>query len=122
MKKLVRHFPDIRYSVVMTEKKEGQCFVEFTTHELAGSDETGSMLFYRKGAKSNATEEEIDDINEAEIYLEGSVKWDGCSNMVFREQERVMLHFCEKKEAQNIGVLMGYIYDMAEELISEYCG
>lgn len=59
-------------------------------------------------------------VTEAQVYLHGSLKWDGCCNLYFDQQDKVMLHFCGKKEAENIGVLLGRLYDLAKELVPAY--
>lgn len=52
---------------------------------------------------------------EAQVFLSGSIKWDGCSNLQFDEQDNVCLHFCGKKAAMNVGVLLGRLYELAEK-------
>jgi hypothetical protein len=64
----------------------------------------------------------VEDINKAAVYMSGSVKWDGCSNLTFDEQERVALHFCGKENAMHIGALLGAIYDEAARCIPGWDG
>jgi len=47
--------------------------------------------------------------------MRGFLKWDGCINIEFYNY----VHFCGKEEAMNLGVLLGYIYDMAAEMMPE---
>ena len=58
--------------------------------------------------------------DEAQVFLSGSIKWDGCSNLRFDEQDHVMLHFCSRDEAVAVGTLLGRLYDMAKELIPNW--
>jgi hypothetical protein len=51
-----------------------------------------------------------------EIYLHGSVKWDGCSNWYFDEQDRNMLHGCDKADLQRLGIVMAFCWDWTVEL------
>lgn len=55
---------------------------------------------------------------ETEVYLHGEVKWDGCSNWFFDEQQReAVLHGCSKKCLEDIGKIMAECW----ELTSKYC-
>lgn len=60
------------------------------------------------------------DIDSADVYLSGSIKWDGCSNWHFDAQDDAMLHFCSRKEAGDIGELLRRLYDLAAEIIPEH--
>jgi len=54
------------------------------------------------------------DIDKADTWLTGHIKWDGCSNWRFVEQERSMLHFCGKELAMGVGRLFGKMYEIAK--------
>jgi hypothetical protein len=54
-------------------------------------------------------------IDDAQVYLHGSVKWDGCSNWYFDQQDQAMLHFCEKEELLHLGRLMALCWDLAAQ-------
>lgn len=76
-----------------------------------------SVKFIKNGTK----EEELSrDIEDAEIFLSGFIKWDGCSNMKFDAQEKAYLLFCGRKGAKDIGKLMEKLYDLAAEMMPEY--
>lgn len=53
------------------------------------------------------------DLVEAQVFLQGAIKWDGCSNWHFDEQDNCMLHFCGARQASGIGRLMERMYDIA---------
>jgi len=59
----------------------------------------------------------VTDLEEAQIFLSGNIRFDGCSNMQFNEQENCMLHFCGRKMATDVRVLMGELYDIAIDYI-----
>lgn len=52
-------------------------------------------------------------------YLHGSVKWDGCSNIIFDEllpsggRTPSYLHFCGRQDAKQLADMMDAIYDLA---------
>lgn len=62
------------------------------------------------------------DLGKAQVYLHGSVKWDGCSNWHFDDQESAMLHFCDREALGNVGALLQRLYDWAGELIPHWNG
>lgn len=49
-----------------------------------------------------------------ELYLEGSIKWDGCSNWNFCT-DACMKHFCGQYHAVGIGRLLHRVYDITIE-------
>jgi hypothetical protein len=77
---------------------------------------TDGTLGFRGGNYS-----ETMNIAEAEVVLSGSVKWDGCSNWVLTEGP-VQTHFCCKKDATDIGVLLGRLYDLAAKELPSWQG
>lgn len=58
-----------------------------------------------------------DDIEKAQVYLSGEVKWDGCANLQFDEQDNVMLHFCGVEDVRKIGALLERLYEIAAKAI-----
>jgi len=65
---------------------------------------------------------EIDCEEGAEPYLHGHVKWDGCSNWHFDEQDRAMLHCCSREDLTRIGEVMAACWDWAAELCPKWAG
>jgi hypothetical protein len=74
------------------------------------------MAFQKRGASSHPDYEP--DINKAEINLEGSIKWDGCSNLTFNKAG--YRHFCGKQHAMGIGQMIAGIYELAAEIMTEH--
>ena len=48
----------------------------------------------------------------------GHVKWDGCSNWHI-PNGNYQFHFCSIEQAKNLGVLLGELYEWANELMPE---
>lgn len=71
---------------------------------------------------------ECDDSNtpaETELYLEGTIKWDGCSHVWFGEKDENddrdgYLHLCGKTCWQLHADVMMKIYELAENTILGY--
>lgn len=90
--------------------------VEYKIYEISGEYEDGRLCWTRKGASSNM--DAVDDLADAEVYFHGGVKWDGCSNWWFDEQERgVMLHACNKHGLLALGEAMGRCWEWTLALL-----
>jgi hypothetical protein len=68
-----------------------------------------------------------EDIEKAERYACGWIKWDGCINWRYRPDNGVdYLHLCgrsgAKKEAEKLGHLFDRLYDAVNELLPSYDG
>lgn len=48
--------------------------------------------------------------------IQGSVKWDGCSNFNFPEADEGLIHGCKRADLVAIGTILGRIYDQAIRL------
>ncbi len=77
----------------------------------------GTALYQKFGGQ---TDEDVTNLAEADSWLSGSIKWDGCSDWYFNEQDHVMLHFCGLKAATAIGRLMGRMYDIASSRMKSF--
>ncbi len=64
----------------------------------------------------------VSDLDEARVFAHGRVKWDGCSDWHFDEQEQCMLHGCSRRDIQRIGDVLGKCWDLASELIPSWHG
>lgn len=111
----VRHYDDIDFTVTVVNH---ELYAEFACYRVIGgsaqADESSpSRLYDRRGSTHT---DPVGDLSDAQVYLHGSIKWDGCSNWNYDEQERVMLHFCRKEQAAAIGVLFTRMYEWAKEL------
>ncbi len=73
----------------------------------------GLQNFQKKGSPSSPDYEP--DLQKAEMYLEGSIRFDGCSNLRFLREG--YLHFCGKADAIRIGDIMKQLYTMAAEMM-----
>ena len=87
-------------------------YCEFEVFEIISSEPT-TLWSLPGGSRTYVT----DDISEAERFLHGSIKWDGCSNWHFDIQDDCMIHFCSAQDAAAIGVLFAELYRIADELI-----
>ena len=59
------------------------------------------------------------ELNEASRVLEGSIKWDGCSNLDFYPDEEPMYHFCGKGDLTRYTDMLAKVYDLAREAMGD---
>lgn len=71
--------------------------------------------YERKGATNSM--DTTPNLDEAQRVIEGSIKWDGCSNLNFFPDEKGYVHFCGKNGAVVMGNLLAAMYDEAKELM-----
>lgn len=107
-------WPDIGY-VATAETHE--CHVEFKVYAMLGTTPPGVYLLKKDCDRPEPT----DSFDDAEVYLSGDIKWDGCSDWHFDEEERNMLHFCSQKDAANLGALLGRLYEHARNQLGPEC-
>lgn len=58
----------------------------------------------------------VESIDGAEVFAEGSVKWDGCADFTISE-EGVCIHTCTRADMIAIGTLIARVHDVAAELM-----
>lgn len=109
---IIEHYEDLGYAVRV--KATSEHIADVRVLKLIGKDTGGTWLY--QDAEADCSPTPVEDIDKAEWFLRGSVKWDGCSNLEFNDTD-VMLHFCGKKDAMNVGVLLGRVYDLAHRVI-----
>ena len=61
------------------------------------------------------------DEDEDENYLEGTIKWDGCSHLYFGESgTHGYLHFCGKESYTRHTELMSFLFEKSSKVIKEW--
>lgn len=89
--------------------------VDFFAAEITGREgDSNKPLYWRKGADSSS--DHTDDFSQAERYVEGSVKWDGCSHVSFGD-EYATLHVCGRADCDKLALILATIYERCGELI-----
>lgn len=111
MSKHVKHFDDLRFSVVA---HVNQYYVEYTILEIYGwQDDEGDRLWC---ATDDHCCSYTDVMDQADKFAHGSVKWDGCSNWLFDAQERCMIHGCTRGDLTRLGEVLTRCWDWTAEL------
>jgi hypothetical protein len=102
-------FPDLHYTVVATPYSH---YVEYKMYKVSGFGMDGTPVY---GPKF------LEDINEAKLFMHGSVKWDGCSNWWFEDMGRnSYIHSCSKEDLLDIGKIMAECWDWTATLCPEW--
>lgn len=57
-------------------------------------------------------------LDEEEFIIEGSLKWDGCSNWNFKSQD-CWFHCCTREELEKYTHILQLGYDMAKECLGD---
>lgn len=108
MKEVTRTFPDLGYTVIA---KVSEHVVDFMGYEISATSEDGTPLYGADFVESLAGQRP---------YFSGLVKWDGCSNWHFDEQEHCMLHACTRDDLLNLGKVLAACRDMTAELLPSW--
>jgi hypothetical protein len=104
----VRHLNDMWFTIVA---EPHDYHVAYSVYEIYGTD-TDGRIYWRNGDDG-----EVDTLEAAAVFLHGDVKWDGCSDWHFDEQDRVMLHACSRQTLVNLGAVMAACWDWTAELL-----
>lgn len=113
----LRVWEDIGYAARQIKKWE--VIWEYEVFKLDGVGGPG-VSFHKKD--SPHWPDPVEDINQADRFLHGSVKWDGCSNWYFDQQDRCMLHGCSQQDLLDIGEVMARCWGWTEEAMPNFEG
>lgn len=115
-----RDWKDIEFTAVAAVS---DLRVGFKVYDIMGYGEGATKgvfdvpSWHRAG--SNEWPDTVDSLEEAEPYLTGEVRWDGCSNWHFDEQDRLALHACNRDGLTRLGEVMARCWDWAAELLGD---
>ena len=119
---VTRTFPDIFYTVRMrpfSGAAPGKFYVvDFEVYGVVGTQADDTVLWHKDGADCSAEWSE-DGLNDAEWYMRGSLKWDGCVNYDVNQNE-CMLHECGPGSFEDHAMLWRWIFLMSRELMPQY--
>ncbi len=111
------HFEYLGFSVIAEPNSHK---VDYKVYKIGGKNHDDQLIWCKD--TDHGCNGYCDKLEEADLYLHGYVKWDGCSNWHFDEQDDVMLHFCEREQMENIGKILTKCYDLTEGLIGSWDG
>lgn len=111
MSELIKHVREVGFTFVA---QPHDYHVDYTLYDIEGWTEDDQPMWHKAGAV--AWPHPVESLSDAEPYLHGHVKWDGCSNWHFDEQDRLMLHACSREGLMRLGEAMALCWDWTAEL------
>lgn len=117
---LVRYRPD----VFVVDDSDRAYVVEFEAYKILApywTDDAGrhdEIMMERVGATC-ALDNPTTDFDEAQCFLRGSIKWDGCSNWGFVDSG-CMIHFCGPEGPAEVARLFEKMYEIAGSIMGDH--
>ena len=87
-------------------------YMDFAIWEITGLQENPVTHVFDVPVYGDGPDGFVPSRDDVKPFWEGHIKWDGCSNWDFKMHE-CMAHFCGKKSATSIGLLMARCYELA---------
>ena len=98
-------------------------YVEYQIYEIISKRDNGQGgLMFAKKDWATLPADLVESIDEAQVFAHGTVKWDGCSNWHFDEQDNCMLHGCTRHALINIGEVLAQCWDWTNALLPNFEG
>lgn len=114
---IVQHFAELQFTVVA---KVHSHRVEYAIYDIEGWAEGEAAGTYDRPmwhkAGSASSPDPVETLDESEVFLHGWVKWDGCSDWYFDNQEQGYMHGCCRADIQRFGDIVGACWDWAAEI------
>lgn len=115
------HWSDLGFTccAVADDREGGPYYVEWKLYTLyEGSTTDGKPWRGWQRAGSDCSPDTVDTLDEAEIYADGTTKWDGCSNWTFQDSCRDGCeHTCGRAGMVAIGLLLARVHDLCGEMM-----
>lgn len=92
----------------------GSAHVDFDVYDIMAEDTEG-VIFYEGIDGSGADDKMTQDITKANKYINGTVKWDGCSHIYFGDKEGY-IHLCGSRDFIRIGNILKKVYERCYEI------
>jgi hypothetical protein len=93
---------------IETELKSEQSMT-FTVYTILRTDEAGKIYWQKDQGGCGGIPTTL--LSEAEIFMRGTVQWDGCSNWTIDPNHGLPLHFCGVDDALRLSELWQWIYN-----------
>ncbi len=105
-----RFWYDIGYAAAFELFDYRLDFKVYECQEATCSDGRAHPYYITDGDCNFGTE----DRDRASVFLEGAVKWDGCTNYAFNNES--MMHSCSREGLQSIGDLLVRVWDEGKNI------
>lgn len=115
--KIIENWDDFGFTAVISWEGSDPAAIDFKLYKITDKWNGNPVWESKEKLYCNTNK-----LEEARVYLDGFIKWDGCSNWRFVHQTNVMLHFCSLKELQNISDAFTRCWTMTEDLMPKFEG
>jgi hypothetical protein len=110
---------EIEMGFTIKTESESDYILNVTVYTILGTDtKTGEILWQKDQNGCGGIPTTL--LSEAEIFMEGDIKWDGCSNWTFDPTHGLPIHFCGPNDMEPILNLWRWIYKYAESNIPNW--
>jgi hypothetical protein len=94
-------------------------YLDFKVH--AGDQQDDGSVTYNY-FNEHGGQEFTEDFTKGERYVEGSVKWDGCSHLNFGDGEDNpgYLHMCGGRDFKNLGAILREVFLIASREVPQF--
>lgn len=114
MSKHIVHDIDNGFTIVGTLDSDN--WMEVKVYTLLGRNDAGEILWQDDSGSRPRPTASMDD---AEVFLEGHIKWDHCSNWSICPGG-MPLHFCGIEDAERVFKIFQRIYALAAEVMPNW--
>ena len=110
----IYHFSEYNFTVIANAY---EYHVEYTIYDHEETEDDGPM-YHKKD--SDYYPDPVENVEDADIYMHGYIKWDGCSNWYIDEQDRGMLHGCTRNDCKRAGDIIARCWDLTRALCKNW--
>jgi hypothetical protein len=97
---------------------DGGAHVDFEVYEIIGHQQGDSKEYdvpmYEGIGGCGADDKSTTEIGKANKYINGTVKWDGCSHVYFGDEGYI--HLCGSREFVKVGAILKKVYTRCYEI------
>ena len=97
---------------------EGISCVEFVLYPIAGIEDGDRLLYQRNGADRST--DFVYGLDEAEWAVTGSLRFDGCINYFWNQDERCYWHDCGFAGLASYTTAFALLYKIAAEMMPDH--
>lgn len=109
---VIRTFKELDFTVRITPFSHYVHYDIFNIDYFQHVEGEGEVPFWdRKDSHTNGNG--VRSLDEAELYIQGTVKWDGCSDWIFEDAK--LHHGCNREDLARVGDVMAICWEMNDE-------
>jgi L-rhamnose isomerase len=119
MTPVIDHYDEIDVSVVYT-LGSNELYVDFRASKIEGRNCWDNGVHHERGYASINESSNMPvefDPAKGEIYVSGSVKWDGCVNFEVGDDNGVMLHACNEDDLARLSKTLIQVRRRSKQLM-----